>query len=127
MPLGFLLVLPPSLFATATALGYGSFTFFYGMGAKIAQDQAVVWQHEQATIAGHPGAFSYGILLLGYIGLFQIPAVAIGVYALKHDRAKIERICREAGPLLEQKTDPLLEADYGVGPRRLCCGCVVGV
>ena len=126
MVVGLLEILPESLYATGTALGYGAFTLFFGMGGKIAQDQAVGWTLDHATIAGHPGAYAYGFLLLHYVGLVQIPAVAIGVWALKRDKEKVARLCAEAGPLLEHKNDPLaLEAEGGVPAGGLCCGgCV---
>ena len=125
MVIGMIELLPENLYATTTALGYSSFTLFFGIDSKMAQDQAVGWKLDHATIAGHPGAFAYGFLLLSYVGLVQIPSLAIGVYALKHDKEKVARVVREAGPLLEHKTYPLLEAEGGVPAGGLCCGgCV---
>ena len=122
---GFIPLLPMSLWGTAFGLGYGSFTLFFGLGTKIAQDQSEIWTAEHATLNGHPAAFTYGFLLMAYLALMQVPFAALGVWALKHDREKVQRAVAEANPLLESKTGPLLEAnDLSASG---CCGVICGV
>ena len=123
---GLIALLPEKMYASTFGLGYGAFSVFFGLGTKIAENQAQIWTDGHATLNGHPAAFSYGILLLSYVGLVQVPAAALGVWAIKNDKERIQRAVAEAGPLLERKTGSLLEGDGTISSSG-CCSVVCGV